>query len=165
MLLRVLLVSILLGALIFIQVRETRTYFGGIQTSHYFIIAAIYFLTFIYIFFLGRLKNLTIMAYAQLIIDTLFITAIIYTTGGIESFFSFLYLLTIINASTLLYRRGGMIVASSSSIFYGLLLDLHYYNVIHPFGSRLIYPEDFQSTYIFYIILVNIAALYCRLYQ
>jgi len=160
MLLRVLLVSILLGALIFIQVRETRAYFGGIQTFHYFIIAAIYFLTIIYIFFLGRLKNLTIMAYTQLIVDTLFVTAIIYTTGGIESFFSFLYLLTIINASTLLYRRGGMIVASSSSIFYGLLLDLHYYNVIHPFGSRLIYPEDFQSTYFFYIILVNIAAFY-----
>lgn len=160
MLLRVLFVSILLGALIFIQVRETRTYFGGIQTYHYFIIVAIYFLTFIYIFFLGRLKNLTLMAYIQLIVDTLFVTAIIYTTGGIESFFSFLYLLTIINASTLLYRRGGMIVASSSSIFYGMLLDLHYYNVIHPFGSRLIYPEDFQSTYIFYIILVNIAAFY-----
>ena len=101
MLLRVVIVSILLGVLIFIQVRETRTYFGDIQTSHYFIIATIYFATFIYIFFLGRLQNLTLMAYTQLIVDTFFITAIIYTTGGIESFFSFLYLLTLIFSSSI----------------------------------------------------------------
>jgi two-component system sensor histidine kinase PilS (NtrC family) len=53
-----------------------------------------------------------------------------------------------------------MIIASSSSILYGLLLDLHYYDAIHPFGSRLIYPEEYQSAYIFYIIVVNIAAFY-----
>jgi len=160
MFLRVLFVSLLLGASVFIQVRETRTYFGELQTSHYVLIATIYFLTFIYIVLLKYLKNLTKLAYCQLLVDTLFVTAIIYTTGGIESIFSFLYILTIINGSIILYRKGGMIIASSSSILYGVLLDLHYYDIIHPFGSPLIYPGEYQSAYIFFMIVVNVAAFY-----
>lgn len=160
MFLRVLFVSLLLGASIFIQVKETRTYFGDIQTSHYLLIAFIYFLTFIYVILLTKLKDHSGLAYVQLLVDTFFITAIIYSTGGIESIFSFLYILTIINGSIILYRKGGMIIASSSSILYGLLLDLHYYNVIHPFGSRLIYYTGYQGFYIIYMIIVNIAAFY-----
>ncbi|MBW2610470.1 MAG: PAS domain S-box protein [Deltaproteobacteria bacterium] len=160
MFLRVLFVSLLLGASIFIQVKETRTYFGDIQTSHYLLIAFIYFLTFIYVILLKTIKNLSKLAYSQLLVDTFFITAIIYSTGGVESIFSFLYILTIINGSIILYRKGGMIIASSSSILYGLLLDLHYYNVIHPFGSMLIYPAEYHRLYIFYMIVVNIAAFY-----
>lgn len=160
MLLRLLIVSLLLGASAFIQIRETRAYFGEIQTSHYLLIATIYFLTFIYIILFKTLKNLTRQAYLQLLVDTFFITAIIYSTGGIDSIFSFLYILTIINAATILYRRGGMIIASSSSILYGLLLDLHYYDVIDPFGSRWDYGLEYQSFNIFYTIVVNIAAFY-----
>ena len=49
MLLRLFFISLFLGTSIFIQIRETKTYFGDIQTSHYSIIASVYFLTFIYI--------------------------------------------------------------------------------------------------------------------
>ena len=160
MFLRVLFVSLLLGASVFIQIEETKTYFGDIQTSHYLLIATIYSLTFIYVLLLKKLKNLTKLAYLQLLVDTFFVTAIIYTTGGIESIFSLLYILTIINSSIILYRRGGMTIASSSSILYGLVLDLHYYNIIHPFGSRLSYSSEYQSFHIFYMTVVNIAAFY-----
>jgi len=160
MFLRVLFVSLLLGASVFIQIKETKTYFGDIQTSHYLLIAIIYSLTFIYVLLLKILRNLSKLAYCQLLVDTFFVTAIIYTTGGIESIFSFLYILTIINSSIILYRKGGMVIASSSSILYGLMLDLHYYNVIQPFGGRLSYSLEYQSFPIFYMIVVNIAAFY-----
>ena len=160
MFLRVLFVSLLLGASVFVQVKETKTYFGGIQASHYFLIVAIYALTLFYIIFLRRLKNLERLTYFQLLLDTAFVTAIIYATGGIESIFSFLYILTIINGSIILYRKGGMVIASSSSILYGLLLDLHFYGVIHPLGSRLSYSIEHQSAYILFITVVNIAAFY-----
>jgi two-component system sensor histidine kinase PilS (NtrC family) len=161
MFLRVLFVSFLLGASVFLQVKETATYFGDIQTFHYLLIAAIYFLTFIYVVLLKYQKDLSKLAYSQLLMDTFLITAVIYATGGIESIFSFLYILTIINASIMLYRKGGMIVASSSSILYGLLLDLHYFDVIEPFGSRLAhYPTDDKRFFIFYMIVVNVAAFY-----
>jgi two-component system sensor histidine kinase PilS (NtrC family) len=160
MFLRVLFVSLLLGVSFLLNVKETRAYFGDIQTAHYFLLSTIYFLTFIYIILLKHLRNLSHLAYAQLLVDTLFITAIIYTTGGIKSMFSLLYILTIINGSIILYRKGGMAIASSSGILYGLLLDLHYYGIIHPFGSRLSYQEEYHSFYIFFIIVVNIAAFY-----
>lgn len=160
MLLRLLFVSILLGASVYLQARQTKTYFGDIQNTHYFLIATVYFLTFIYIIFLTTRKNLTGQAYLQLLIDTFFITAIIYSTGGIGSIFSFLYILTIINASIIVYRKGGMIIASSCSILYGLLLDLHYYGVIQPLGSSWFYASEYQASNIFYIIIVNIGAFY-----
>ena len=164
MLLRVLFVSLLLGASIFIQIKETQTYFGYIQTSHYLLIAAIYFLTFVYAVVFKYSKKLLWFAYLQLLIDTLFVTAIIYSTGGIESIFSFLYILVIITGSIIVYRRGGMIIASSSSILYGLLLDLHYYGVIHPLGPPEAYTVQHHSSYIFFLILVNITGFYLVAY-
>ena len=160
MFLRVIFVSLLLGATIVIQVKETKTEFGSIQTYHYFLISAIYFLTFVYAFLLKRLRNLTAFAYGQLIADTMVVTAIILTTGGIESIFSFLYLLTIINGSIILYRRGGMITASCCSILYGLLVGLQYYSLITPLGGRADPTAAYQTSYIFYLIVVNIAAFY-----
>jgi two-component system sensor histidine kinase PilS (NtrC family) len=160
MFLRVIFVSLLLGASIFIHVKETQTYFGHIQTFHYMLIAIVYFLTFVYAFVLKYSQKLFFFAYLQLLLDVLFVTAVLYSTGGIESIFSSLYFLCIIYGSIMLYRKGGMMVASLSSILYGLLLDLHYYGVIDPLGSRLSYPEQYQSSYLLFIILVNIVAFY-----
>ncbi|RJR52439.1 MAG: PAS domain S-box protein [Desulfobacteraceae bacterium] len=160
MFLRVLFVSLLLGASVFLQVKDTKTYFGDIQTAHYALIAAIYFLTVIYILLLKTVKDVVGLAYFQLLMDIVVVTAVIYATGGIESIFSFLYILTIINGSIMLYRRGGMIVASFSSILYGLLLDLHFYGMIQPIGSPLGFSGVYRSTYIFYMITVNAAAFY-----
>ena len=160
MFLRVLFISILLGSLIFIQARGSLRHFGGIHTYHYLLLASVYFISIIYAFLLRYLKNITLQAYIQILVDTLMITALIYSTGGIESIFSFLYILSIFSGSILLYRRGGMIAASSSSIFYGLLLDLHYYGVIHPLSSRAIYPETYQSAYLFFTILANMIGFY-----
>ena len=54
-----------------------------------------------------------------------------------------------------------MLIASASSILYGLMLDLHYYGVIHPIGSRINYASDsYNSAFLFYTILVNMAAFY-----
>ena len=93
--------------------------------------------------------------------DSLFIAVFVYTTGGIESIFSFLFILNIISGSILLYRRGSLLLASADSILYGLLLDLHYYGLIHPLGSRVGFSaESYDSAYLFYTILVNMAGFY-----
>lgn len=160
MLLRVLIVSALLGALVFIYPRHTGAYTGILQTSHFILIVTVYFLTFLYIILFKKMRNLWHLTYFQLFMDTVLVTVVIYTTGGIESFFSFLYILTIISASILLYRRGGLIIASSSSILYGLLLDLHYYGIIVPMGSQAkLYGSD-QGAYILFRILAHTAAFY-----
>ena len=164
MLLRVAFVSLILGAYIFIEIKESQAYFGDIQTFHYLLIFLVYFFTFLYSIYLKLSKKIIWFTYFQLFNDTLLITAIIYTTGGIESIFSFLYILTIINGSILLYRRGGLFIASCSSILYGLLLDLHYYGIIHPLGNMVTYAEEYQNFYLFYLILVNILGFYIVAY-
>lgn len=161
MFLRVFLVSLLLGASILIQIKQTKTYFGDIQTFHYFIIAIIYFTTFIYIVLLRFKKHLIKLAYIQLLLDTVLTTTIIYATGGTESIFSFLYFLAIISASIILYRKGGLIIASSSTILYGLLLDLNYYNLIQPFSPPLtVYPEESRGLYTLFNVIVNSGAFF-----
>lgn len=160
MFLRVTLVSLLLGVAIIIQVRETKTFFGEIVNAHYSLIAAVYLLTFLYVIAFRYVRNLTKFAYIQILLDTILITAIIHTTGGIESMFSLLYLLSIISGSIILYRRGGLMVASFSIILYGALLDLNYYGLINSMGSYSLYPQDYQSDEVFYRILVNGAAFY-----
>lgn len=164
MLLRLIVVSLLLGALIFVEAKETHTYFGRVQAFHYLLIATVYFASFIYVILLKYLKQHSLQAYLQLFFDTFFITAVIYSTGGIDSIFSFLYILSIIIGSIILYRKGGMIIASASSILYGLLLDLHYYDVIHPLGTLAIYPERYQSAYLFFVILANMVGFYLSAY-
>ena len=160
MFLRVTLISLLLGVAIIIQVRETKTFFGEIVNAHYSLIAAVYLLTFLYVIAFRYVRNLTRFAYVQILLDTILITAIIHTTGGIESMFSLLYLLSIISGSIILYRRGGLMVASFSIILYGALLDLNYYGLINSMGSYSLYPQDYQSDEVFYRILVNGAAFY-----
>lgn len=160
MFMRILFVSLLLGASIVIQIKATRIYFGYIQNFHFFLLAAVFLLTFFYIVILRVSERLLWFAYLQLLLDTLFITAIIYSTGGMDSIFSFLYILAIISASIILYKRGAILIASASSIFYGLLLDLQFYGWVHPLGSYNTIVSEYQRVRPLYLIIVNMAAFY-----
>ncbi|RLF61563.1 MAG: hypothetical protein DRN37_00795 [Thermoplasmata archaeon] len=160
MFLRVVFVSLLLGASFFVQIRAARTYFGYIQNAHFLLLAAVLFLTLIYVLVLKRARKLLWFSYVQLLVDTLIITAVIYSTGGVDSIFSFLYILAIIGASIILYRKGAILIASSSSILFGLLLDFQFYGWIHPLGSRIHHFSNTQSLQFFFLALVNMAAFY-----
>jgi two-component system sensor histidine kinase PilS (NtrC family) len=126
----------------------------------YILTGIIYFLTLCYALLLDRIKKYILFAYVQLVFDVLFVTALIYVTGGIESIFSFMYILTIINAAIMLYRRGGLLIASASSIGYGSLLDLQYFGIIHPYYTRTSELMTYTIGYYFYTLLMNIAAFY-----
>jgi len=68
------------------------------------------------------------------------------------------------NASIILYRKGGLAIASSSSILYGSLLVLHYYNIVEPIGSRGEYAAEYLNPHLFYLVLMNIAGFYLVAY-
>ena len=165
MFLRVLFVSVILGALIIIRFRGTHVDISQAQSAPYVLLAVIYFTNIVYIFLIKYLGRIRLQAYFQLFFDTVFIIFFIYTTGGIDSIFSFLFILNIISGGILFSRKGGMIIASASSILYGLMLDLHYYGLIHPFGSRVMASDNYDSSFydssfLFYTILVNMVAFY-----
>ena len=84
---------------------------------------------------LERVRRLVYFAWAQILFDLCAVTVLVYMTGGIESSFSFLYMLVIISSALLLYRRGSLLTASACTLIYGLFLDLQYFGWISPLRS------------------------------
>lgn len=125
----------------------------------YVIVVIAYLLTIIYSILLNRLKRLLLLAEVQLSIDVLIATVIVYITGGIESWFPFTYLLIVIAGSIILYSRGGILVASLSSILYGGVLVLQYYRIL-PIASG----RDFSESDYIYNLFINITAFYLMSY-
>ena len=78
-----------------------------------------------------------------------------YLTGGIDSGFSLLYHLTIISSSIILYRRGGYLSASLSSILYGAMLDMQYYNVL-----GFVRSQNFTAVQVLFQVFINILSFY-----
>jgi two-component system sensor histidine kinase PilS (NtrC family) len=160
MVLRLLFATFLLVATVVVQARDYPSFSNTSLASLYILTGVIYFLTLCYALLLDRIKKYILFAYVQLVFDVLFVTALIYVTGGIESIFSFMYILTIINAAIMLYRRGGLLIASASSIGYGSLLDLQYFGIINPYYTRASELMTYTIGYFFYTLLMNIAAFY-----
>jgi len=82
----------------------------------FWIIIASYLVSLIHYLFLRLSKKYVFQAYVQTFCDQIMIYSIIYVTGGIDSYFSFLYLLSIIMSSILVYRRGALLAATTSSM-------------------------------------------------
>ena len=159
MFLRVVIVTFLLGIAAFIQIKGTRALPGASLTSLYIIILLTYFLSFLYLLLIRTIESIEWNIYVQSLADVTLITGLVYATGGIESIYSVFYPLVIIYSVLFLARRGGIIVASVSSILYGLLLDLEFYGLIHP-----IYPwdynYDYSAGYVFSRIFIHIVSFY-----
>src|SRR6188474_2312626 len=131
---RVVVVTTLLLAALIIQYTV-----GEVLPINYLYTAAgvTYVLTLVYIAlgFLIHSRGINVMI--QIAGDLVVETLLVYFTGGLDSPFSFLYLVSIITASMLLYRRGGLLAASGAVILYGVLVDLLYYHIL---------PAPSQST-------------------
>jgi two-component system response regulator PilR (NtrC family) len=107
----------------------------------------------------GATRDLRVLAFAQVGADVLFITVAVLMTGAIESPMAVWYNLAIIGAAILLSRRGAFGTATLSTLLYGALIDLVYYDALpaafglEPFGTE----PGFQ---IVYRLTVNIASFY-----
>ncbi len=156
MILRVLLISVLLGSISIIQIKSEKSFL----IPFFALIAITYLLTILYSVLYRYLNNLVVFTYIQLIGDILLEICLIYFTGGIESPFSFTLTITIITASIILSRRGSLIIASISSILYGLLLDLQYFGTLSFPSSYIPMSKVLNSAYVFHTIFVNICAFY-----
>ena len=152
---RVIFVTLLLGSLFF---------FKGYEKIHYiselsYLIVSLYIATIIYSLLLGRIKNLTAFAYTQLLFDVIFEILLIYITGGVDSWFSFTLILTIISSSIVLNKRAGYLTATLSSILYGLLINFQFYGFLPITSGGLVLEEDYL-----YKIFVHILSFYLTAY-
>ncbi|HEX7828222.1 MAG TPA: ATP-binding protein [Thermoanaerobaculia bacterium] len=104
----------------------------------------------------SRNVNLMIQIGGDLLVETL----LVYFTGGLDSPFSFLYLVSIITASMLLYRRGGLLAASAASILYGVLVDLMYYAVVPMPEQSLFSAVSWTSSRVYFNMAANFSGFY-----
>ncbi len=161
---RVVFATFLLVSNIFLQLRQPEEIANATLAGLYGLIVVIYLLTFLYMLVLPRFFSQTIQAYIQSFGDVIITTAIIFLTGGIASIFSFMYILAIIMASMVLYRKGAIIIASFSTILYGLVLDLQYYQKITPFYTYVGLQDHYTAPEVLYRILINMCAFYLVAY-
>src|SRR5437870_4656421 len=122
--------------------------------------AVTYVLTLVYIgagqLIRSRIINLAIQLTGDLLVETM----LIYFTGALDSPFSFLYLVSIITASMMLYRRGGLFAASGAVILYGALGDLIFYNLIPLPQQSWIVPTAWTTSRLYLNIATNFAGFY-----
>jgi two-component system sensor histidine kinase PilS (NtrC family) len=153
---RMIILTLLLTITLIFQVSENKNFFVPLTNTFYYFIGLFYLVTIIYALFLKKIKDLYRFAFSQIIIDQFFITALIYFTGGKESFFPIAYIFTIIASSTILYKRGALFSASLSSFLYGLLLLLQLYQWINPLGQ----PSAYDASQVFYSLIIYMATFY-----
>lgn len=94
-----------------------------------------------------------IQALTQIFTDLVFVTAVVYVTGGVDTFFNFLYPLVIIAASVLLPRYWAYLTAAVSFILFGALLELTFFERLPSFQSS---PRA-DAKYLLLVLLVNLA--------
>ncbi len=122
-----------------------------------------FFMSLIYAV-LFRFLTLAENASLQVVGDLLLVGGILFTTGGIDSPISLLFLFVIIASSVTLPRAAAYLAASGAIIIYGVLVDLEYFGIITPV---YLFPESkvsFASGYVFYVIFLNIVSYYTVAY-
>ena len=126
--LRVIIVSTLLLSAFLIQL----TFSTALPLNLiYYLAAFAYSISIVAILSLDRIPAET-NAGVQLLGDLVVITGLVYVSGGPDSSFTFLYLSTVTAGAILLGRRGGLVAAGLAAVFYAVLVDLMYFEVVQP---------------------------------
>jgi two-component system sensor histidine kinase PilS (NtrC family) len=117
---RAVISTILLGSAVVTQITAP----GALPVDpFFFLIGLTYGLTIAYALTLRFVDTRRWLVDLQLAGDALIVTAFIYFTGGITSYFASLYVLPVVAGATVQFRRGGMLVATLSTVLYvGLVL-------------------------------------------
>jgi len=153
---RIIILTLLLTIPFLFQISEKKYFFVPMTNAFYYFIGLFYLITIVYAIFLKKVRDLNRYAFFQITIDHLLITALIYFTGGKESFFPIMYIFSIIGSSMIFYKRGAFFSASFSSLLYGLLLLLQLHHWINPLGQ----PPSYDASQIFYSLIIYMAAFY-----
>src|SRR6185369_2585456 len=119
-----------------------------------------YAMTLIYIGIAQVIQSRRIILMIQIGGDLFVETFLVYFTGGLDSPFSFLYLVSIITASMMLQRRGGILAASGAVILYGALGDLMYYNFLPLPEQSWFVPTPWTSSRLYLNMATNFAGFY-----
>ena len=117
---RAIISTVLLGSATLVQISSP----GSFPIDPFYALIALTFAsTIFYAATLRYVERFRWLVDVQLAGDALIVSAFIYQTGGVTSYFSLLYVLPIVAGSTVRFRRGGLLVATfSTALYVGLIL-------------------------------------------
>jgi two-component system sensor histidine kinase PilS (NtrC family) len=141
---RVVITTILLGSATIMRV----TVEGSFAIDpFFFLIGLTYALTIGYALALRFVDRHRWLVLLQLAVDAVVVSAFIYFTGGITSYFTSLYVLPVIAASTIEFRRGGLLVATFSTLLYSGLVAAQYLAAsgLHAYAWLAAYSQTLPS--------------------
>jgi two-component system sensor histidine kinase PilS (NtrC family) len=98
----------------------------GYFWAAYRLLFSVFLLNLFYILIFAKIRRYDRFAFLQILMDGLWVTLLIYFTGGVQNIFTFLYLLIILAATLLISGRFGIYFASGAAILTSLV-SLSYY--------------------------------------
>ncbi len=112
-----------------------------------------YTISVFFVVLLNLWRDYSLQARLQILTDLAFATGVVYVSGGIDTYFNFLYPLIIIIASILLSRAWAYMVAALAFIYFGAVLELSYFGTIYSYSVTKPDLKSLQA-----IILINLFA-------
>ncbi|MDW7773467.1 MAG: ATP-binding protein [Desulfobulbaceae bacterium] len=152
---RVILFTLLIGITLFLQSSERQVILPS-QLIIFLFLIFIYTYSILSALFLKK-KSLLLRRFGKIQVcsDTLFISLLVYATGGTQSIFTPVYILPILGGGLIMHRIGGLIPAAAATLLYGGVLGLEYMQFIPA------YFHDYRYTVITeYQVSTSIFALY-----
>ena len=159
---RLIITTILLGSAAAIQLNSVATAAPG---PLYGLIGWTYGLSAVYAMTLRMTRRAPWLVDLQLALDALTVAGFVWVTGGILSYFSFIYALPILAASAVHARRGALRVTALSMLLYTATAATQYTNA--PFqpwsvwepGSPLVLPHGLVAEYTVAVHLLGFLAV------
>lgn len=157
---RIIFTIALIVTCLVVSIRENASFFAQPFFVLYNIAAGILVLSVVYIIWLNKFKKKLVLAYFQIIADTIIVTAIVFVTGSYDNTLTFFYLIVIIYTSMLLFQKGSLVIATISCLQYGILIELEYYKVIPSFLDSYFLSDTVNESQIIYSIIIVIVACF-----
>jgi two-component system sensor histidine kinase PilS (NtrC family) len=154
---RVIVSTVLLGSATLVQINRPGTL---LVDPFFFLIGLTYGLSVVYLATLRFVERHPWLIDLQLGADAVIVSAFIYITGGVTSYFSSLFLLPIIAASTVRFRRGAVQVALLTAVLYMALVSGQYLDVfvrLLPASWQLVTAVELPSLRVAqYTVAINL---------
>jgi two-component system, NtrC family, sensor histidine kinase HydH len=157
---RVMFCIVLIFSSLVFSTGENLSFFSQPFVTLYYLSAIILVLSVGYGIWLKQGRQLQVLSYIQILVDTFVVTVIIYVTGSFDSMFTFLYLLIIIYCAMLVLQKGSLIIAGVSALQYGLLIFMEYHRIIPSFLGTNPVPLNIDPSHILYRIIIIMAACF-----
>jgi two-component system sensor histidine kinase PilS (NtrC family) len=126
------------------------------EISFLYRLLGVAFLFSVFHWTMGRFLRPAVDAWIQVIGDLGLVTLLVYSTGGPDSVFTFLYIVVIGTAGFLLYRIGAVVTASTAAVLYGSMVELVAFGVlpVPPFASL----SEWSGPQVRYNLAINVLA-------